>query len=556
MKFILLGCWLLSGGVAWCAEDPPATPEVRPSLIANGNLEEGDAAGAWPAAWPKVTPGATWENEAGNHFLRLAVAGPETVALTTRLKLPKNTPHLRLSYRIRYALDSVDKPWHTAFVFVEFHDKAGKPVGPRPRLPFFSGRSDTWVEQASAFTVPKDAVAISLTPSIYGSPKDTCEIDDLALTSATGREVAANAERAKAAQLPKPAGDPESETAQRDKWPEELSVAGNQLHTASGKTVILQGLCVDALEWSINGEYLAHRARLALDEWKANALRVPFVESFWNGETSNHQPNPKQGDGGAAYRALIDQVVTMAANRGAYVILDLHRFHAVRQEQLDAWKQVAEVYKNHPAVLFEILNEPHGISWEVWRNGGFIADKPAGDEDNFLTDEQKVAAKKGFQSPGMQAVVEAIRATGAKNIIVAGGLTYSGDLSGVADGFALEDKTGNGIAYAWHQYWWHKGWEKTIVPAAAKFPIIVTECGASLDKMSFVNPKSFAEPFAWSANFLGFLQVNHMSYTAFSFHPGCGPSAVLDMQGTPTQAWGVFVKAALAGKHFEFTGLR
>ena len=34
------------------------------------------------------------------------------------------------------------------------------------------------------------------------------------------------------------------------------------------------------------------------------------------------------------------------------------------------WSQVAAIYKNDGRVLFELYNEPHDISWTVWKSGG------------------------------------------------------------------------------------------------------------------------------------------------------------------------------------------
>lgn len=61
------------------------------------------------------------------------------------------------------------------------------------------------------------------------------------------------------------------------------------------------------------------------------------------------------------------------------------------------------------------------------------------DEAAFLTPEEK-ARNSVFQSVGMQGLVNAVRATGAKNIIVAGGIGYAGDLSGAVNGYALAGK--------------------------------------------------------------------------------------------------------------------
>ena len=155
-----------------------------------------------------------------------------------------------------------------------------------------------------------------------------------------------------------------------------------------------------------------------------------------------------------------------------------------RQEHADFWKDAAARYKDHPAVLFDLFNEPHGTTWEVWRDGGFVAEKKkAGDEDAFTTAEEKAKAAKGFQAIGMQALLDAVRATGAQNIVLVGGLDCAYDLSGIAKGFALEEKGGNGIIYSTHIYPWKKGWQEKVLVVADKYPILVGEVGANTKKM-------------------------------------------------------------------------
>ena len=55
---------------------------------------------------------------------------------------------------------------------------------------------------------------------------------------------------------------------------------------------------------------------------------------------------------------------------------------------------------------------------------------------------------------------------------------------------------------------------------------------------------------------LGVIQKHRLNWTAFSFHPKCGPNVIKDWDYTPTEFWGVFVKQALAGKQFKTKRLR
>jgi aryl-phospho-beta-D-glucosidase BglC (GH1 family) len=310
--------------------------------------------------------------------------------------------------------------------------------------------------------------------------------------------------------------------------------------------VLLKGVNIESLEWNPLGERVMRNTLVAIDDWQANIIRLPVKEEYWF--------DAKVGDG---YKKLVDNIVMLAANRGAYVLLDLHRFGAPKQAHVDFWKDAAARYKNHPAVIFDLFNEPHSISWDIWKNGGFVADKNApADEDNFLTPEEKALNAKGYHSVGMQALVDAARSTGAKNIVVVGGLDWAYDASGMAKGFALEDKGGNGIMVATHIYAGKKDWQNKVLAVADKYPIIVSEFGANTEKFSFIPADQQEDAATWVPKIFGFIQKHNFNWTAFAFHPKSGPHMLTGWDYTPTPEWGAFVKRALAGEQFPDKGMR
>ena len=217
-------------------------------------------------------------------------------------------------------------------------------------------------------------------------------------------------------------------------------------------------------------------------------------------------------------------MITLVANRGACVLLDLHRFRAPKQEHADFWKDGATKFRAHPAVLFDLFNEPHGTSWEVWCDGGFVSEKekPA-DEDAFLSAEEKAKAAPGFQFIGKQALINAVRSTGVRNIVVTDGLDWAYDLSGVASGFELKDVGGNGIIYSTHIYPWKRGWQEKVPVVAAKHPILVGEVAADIKKMDFIPANAQEDPFTRVPEMRGFMQKYKLHWTGFSFHPAATP---------------------------------
>src|SRR5581483_11560151 len=115
-------------------------------------------------------------------------------------------------------------------------------------------------------------------------------------------------------------------------------------------------------------------------------------------------------------------------------------------------------YRDDGRVLFELYNEPHNVSWEIWRSGGDTGD--------------------GWQAVGMQALYDAVRATGAHNLVVIGGLDWGYDLSGVPS----HRVAGYNILYSTHPYnnagekrsrLWDVYWGSL----TATDPVLVTEFG-------------------------------------------------------------------------------
>ncbi len=514
------------------------------SLISNGNFETDKKSAGWPDDWGRLKTGGRWETEDGNHFLRLTADEPgQTILIYRAVDLPTGVEALELSWRQRIShLKPGKEPYFDARIMLEFKDEAGKKLSQKPSPPYSRSNTSGWSERRIQFLVPADALSLEFMPALFQVERGTFDLDDIALQPIDAAPLVAAA-KAAAEELKLATVAPE--VPRRAKWPAELHVVGNQIVNTDDQPVWLQGANIVSLEWSAGGERVLKSALVAVEDWKANTIRLPVKEEYWFGKTAG------QKDGGAAYRQLIEQVITLVANRGAYVVLDLHRFRAPKDEHVAFWKDAAKTYKNHPAVLFDLFNEPHGISWEVWRNGGFVDEKP-----QPANADENASATKGFQSPGMQRMVEAVRETGARNIVIAGGLDWAYDLSGIAHGFALTEPGGNGIVYSTHIYPWKRDWAGKVLLVADKHPIFVGEVGADIKKMSFIPAEAQEDAATWVPEMLGLIQKHKLHWTGFSFHPKASPVMITGWDYTPTPFWGQPAKDALAGKRFELKKLR
>jgi hypothetical protein len=535
------------------------------SLVSNGDFEidragKGKKPDGNPDDWGAPKAGVSFVEENGNHFGRLDATAPDKMTMFYRtFDLPAEARALELSYRWRISgLKPGKEPWYDARIMLTFLDVAKKKVSPQPSPP--NTRKDTategtsdqdgggWVERRTPMLVPEGALTLEFMPALFQVKAGRLELDDVRLVPIDAAPLVAaakaRAEEERRANIP-------PEEPKKDRWPAELHVEGNQVLTADGKPIRLQGVNVVSLEFLVKGDHVLLSCRTAVDDWKANIIRLPVKEDYWFGRRA------EQKDGGAAYRKLVDDAITMVANRGAYVLLDLHRFRAPREEHVEFWRAAAAQYKDHPAVLFDLFNEPHGISWDVWRDGGFVAEKekPA-DEDAFLSEDEKKKNAAGFQSPGMQKLVDAVRDTGAKNIVLVGGLDWAYDLSGIAAGYGIDERGGNGLIYSTHIYPWKSDWKGKVLCVADKHPILVGEVGCDIKKMDFLPDSAQEDPYTWGPDMLGFMEKYGLHYTAFSFHPSASPVMINDWSYTPTPFWGEPVKRALAGEKFEMKRMR
>lgn len=552
-------CMLLASNFATGGAPPPvggapaehiSTALLGRSLLPNGDFET-STDGLKPVSWGLVD-GATWGVEQTNHFLRLRSPSPgATVTVYRSVPLSDEIKALELSYRVRCeGVKRGAKSWFDARIMANFKNAQQQILKPGPPHPAFTGTVKDWKFQSHRFRVPPGAATIELMFTIFQAASGQIDFDDVKLSSLdstvldTAEAEARAKEAARIAVLPKPVA--RIPIPSPDKLPKELRVAGNQLQASDGKYVWLQGVAIPSLEWSAGGEHVLESVTNAIMNWKANCIRLPVRDDFWAG------CGPWQNDGGAKYRQLVEDVVNLCGGFGAYLVLDLHVYRAPLEPHAQFWKEASTRFKNHPAVLFDIINEPHDISWSVWRDGGKVtSEKKAA---NAIAENSQPL--QSVESIGMQRLVDLIRGNGSRNIIIAGGLDWGYDLTGVLRGFALSDQTGNGIMYSTHVYPWKSGWQEKFLDIAARHPVFLGELGADANKLSFIPLERQEAPATWVPDMLGVIQKYRLNWTGWSFHPTASPRILLDWSYAPTPFWGEHVKRALAGEQYQFKRLR
>jgi endoglucanase len=307
-------------------------------------------------------------------------------------------------------------------------------------------------------------------------------------------------------------------------------VNGNTICTGDGRPHLFHGVDRPSLEFLSGGQNLSLQDSRLMASWNANVVRIALNQDFWLAASPIANPD---------YPSIVDAAIRWAEMAGMDVILDLHWSDrgvlgscdpsgGCQQVMPDAnsitfWSEVAARYKNDGRVLFELYNEPHDVSWSVWKSGGSTG-------------------PGGFMAVGMQQLYDTVRATGAENLVVIGGLDFAYDLSGVP----ANRIAGHNIVYATHPYRFPGALQREPASWGASFgfltqtdPVMVTEFGDLSGSCST----------DYQSQLLDYADGHAMGWTAWAWYPGgcvAFPSLIADWAGTTT-ALGALVKSKLLG---------
>lgn len=330
--------------------------------------------------------------------------------------------------------------------------------------------------------------------------------------------------------------------------PPPLCTEGNRIVGPDGQPVRLRGVNIASLEWRDEGENVLRSLEVAINDWGCNVIRVPLSQDRWFGRA------PTQTDGGAGYQAIVDAMVLGTAQRGAYILVDLHWSNAgawgeyINQHcmpdsgSLLFWRVLGQRYANHPAVLMGLYNEPHDVSWDVWLNGGIVEEKPRSQAKHDPTQPLKrIRTMVRYRAVGHQELYDTVRAAAAsRNLIVAGGLDWGYDLAGPLQGHAIQ---GENIVYDSHVYsgkdWKPElSWDNAFITPSQRLPVLIGEWGGSV---------AMDEQREFLLKFVQCLRNNeHLSWTAWCFHPQAGPPLLRNWDYEPNET-GQMVMRELKG---------
>ncbi len=214
-----------------------------------------------------------------------------------------------------------------------------------------------------------------------------------------------------------------------------LHTSGNRVLDAKGNPTVLRGVVLEGLETELpTYSDVTQQAVEQAKAWGANFVRLPLGEQYWLTSNCDYLPG---------YESAVDQAVQWITSLGMVALLDLHtntvdgcepgNTHNMADEAQapEFWSQVASHFESNRLVAFDLYNEPHDISQSTWLNGGTTTDV--------------YVPRQAYKTAGMQQLYDAVRATGATNLVFISGDDW-------ANSPPTQLVNGANIVYAAHYY--------------------------------------------------------------------------------------------------------
>jgi endoglucanase len=285
-----------------------------------------------------------------------------------------------------------------------------------------------------------------------------------------------------------------------------LSTYGNRIVLAdTGDPILLRGVNCSGLEWSEPDEEGfcsaagISRAEIAfmMKGWNCNIVRLPFNQDW----ALNGRGNCTSAD----YLCDLDRVVKWASQYGAYTLLDLQWLQAdypfgggrnfvaplPNLKSVDVWHLLANRYRDEPAVLYDIFNEPHDC----------LPDDPhplMREDGSFYPATHRRVTMAEWQ-PWALRLIDVIRAVNPDALVFVCGVNWGYDLRGMP-----LDRSN--VVYSTHVYR-NKGanWAEAFGELAATVPVFAGEWGGTTDDQE------------WGLKLADYFDSLGMGWTAWSW---------------------------------------
>jgi endoglucanase len=269
----------------------------------------------------------------------------------------------------------------------------------------------------------------------------------------------------------------------------QLRVIGTKLCNQYGNPIQLRGMSTHGIQWYGWGDCLTEASLDALaNDWGADILRISLYV-----QEGGYETDP------AGFTAQVNRLVEEATERGMYALVDWHQlspgdpnYNLNRARTF--FTAIANAHKNKNNIIYDICNEPNGVSWGQIKN---YADQ----------------------------IIPVIRAIDNDAVILIG--THGWASFGVSDGRTAQDIVSNpvnfpNIMYTFHFYAASHGTEyyNQLNWASDRLPVFVTEFGTQTYTGDGGNN------FTMSQQYLDLLRTKKISWTNWNYSDDSRSGAV------------------------------
>lgn len=293
----------------------------------------------------------------------------------------------------------------------------------------------------------------------------------------------------------------------------QLTVCGTKLCNAQGNPIQLKGMSTHGLQWYGQGKCITSQSLdFLVNNLKANVIRLSLYV-----QEGGYETNPTK------FTQEVSTLINEAYNRGIYVIVDWHmldpgdpNYNLARAKQF--FTAIATAHNSKNNILYEIANEPNGVSWATIKS---YADQ----------------------------IIPVIRAIDAKAPIIVGTRAWSS--LGVSDGQTYQEIVNNPVQFPNIMYTFHfyaashrDNYLNALNNASQVLPIFVTEFGTQ----TFTGDG--ANDFAMSDRYMQLMANQKIGWTNWNYSDDFRSGAIWKTNTCSSGAWaesslkesGVYIK--------------
>lgn len=226
-----------------------------------------------------------------------------------------------------------------------------------------------------------------------------------------------------------------------------LSVCNRVICDSANNPIQLRGMSTHGLQWYGWNNCLTEASLDALAyDWEADILRISLYV-----QEGGYESDP------IGFTTQVKTLIDEATDRGLYALIDWHQLspgdpNANLNNAVTFFTEIANAYKNHTNIIYDVANEPNNVSWADIRSYGVE-------------------------------IIPVIQAIDNDAIVLIG--THGWASLGISDGRTAQDIVDDPLPYDNIMYTFHfyaashgQAYRDNLIWAADRLPIFVTEWGS------------------------------------------------------------------------------